>query len=76
MLASTWADDGRPLSAGEGAYRDSTEKACIRHGWIVPTGESGQWSSARHWERYRVSHAGIMALAAFLQSAYAPKAAA
>jgi hypothetical protein len=62
LLARTWgAATARPRVGTR--YVDPTSAACIKHGWLEPTTETGQFPNGDTFTEYDVSDAGLAALA-------------
>ncbi len=76
LLARVWGDFHPLPVSDDREHNTRTIATCIRSDWLVPDGGSkGQWHSGQTYTNYRISHAGIVALSAYLESAYSASAA-
>jgi len=69
LVARIWAGGHYPHGdkLPVGGYDTPTVNACIKAGWFEPTGDKGTHANGKPFEYYRVSQAGLFALADFLR---------
>jgi len=65
LIARLWA--GFPhFYTLHSSYVDPTAGACIKHGWLVETGEAGKTPNGTDFKIYEPRDAGLDALASYL----------
>lgn len=64
MIAHLWSSGD---TARIGGYDNPTTLTCIKHGWLVPNGETGTFPNGAQFERHVLSETALDALEDFLR---------
>ncbi len=59
-LAHIWS--AYPHRVAIGSAMDSTWSACVKRGWLVPSGEHGVYPNGERYEWHVISQNGLIAL--------------
>lgn len=66
FLARAWSNDFQ-VAVPKAGFTSPTLAACVKRGWLHPTGNEGAWPNGAEFERHAVSPAGLTAVEFFLR---------
>lgn len=66
FLARAWGNE-HMVALPRTGYVEPTLAACVKRGWLQPTGESGEWPNGTIYDRQDVSPAGFTAIEFYLR---------